>query len=177
MRTHPDPRSYKSDVTQGSDEFLRIEGLLVRLGHDICGGGSGESPSAPQDANPRGAHSRGADVPWRRALISADLGLAPPALRDIVAATRAGRFTVDDPSLALAVAGGSLMGLGQLLADEPGRDDAEAADRVALDMLVMFGMPADEAAEICRLPLPDLDVLIESFAFRASGSSLPDCAA
>ncbi len=92
-------------------------------------------------------------------LISADRGLAPRALRDIDAATRAGRFSVDDPVLALAVAGGALMGLGQLLHDQPERDDAEAADRVTRDVLIMFGLPADEAAEICRRPLPDLDEL------------------
>ena len=94
-------------------------------------------------------------------LISADRGLAPRALRDIAAATRAGRFSVDDPMLALAVAGGALMGLGQLLHDQPERDDAEAADRVTRDVLIMFGLPADEAAEICRRPLRDLDELTE----------------
>ena len=94
-------------------------------------------------------------------LISADRGLAPRALRDIDAATRAGRFSVDDPMLALAVAGGALMGLGQLLHDEPERDDAETADRVTRDVLIMFGLPADEAAEICRRPLPNLDELTE----------------
>ena len=41
---------------------------------------------------------------------------------------RAGRFHVDDPSWRLAVAGGALLGLGQLLHDQPERDDAEAAD-------------------------------------------------
>ena len=94
-------------------------------------------------------------------LISTDRGLAPRALRDIDAATRAGRFSVDDPVLALAVAGGALMGLGQLLHDQPERDDAEAADRVTRDVLIMFGLPADEAAKICRRPLPDLDELTE----------------
>ena len=94
-------------------------------------------------------------------LISADRGLAPRALRDIDAATRAGRFSVDDPMLALSVAGGALMGLGQLLHDQPERDDAETADRVTRDVLIMFGLPADEAAEICRRPLPDLDELTE----------------
>jgi AcrR family transcriptional regulator len=96
------------------------------------------------------------------ALISSDRGLAPRALRDIEAGTRAGRFSVDDPVLALSVAGGALMGLGQLLHDQPERDDAEAADRVTTDVLIMFGVPADEAAEICRRPLPDLDELLDS---------------
>jgi AcrR family transcriptional regulator len=94
-------------------------------------------------------------------LISADRGLAPRALRDISVAGRAGRFTVDDPELALAVAGGALLGLGQLLHDQPERSDAEAADRATRDVLIMFGLPADEAADICRRPLPDLDELTE----------------
>jgi AcrR family transcriptional regulator len=94
-------------------------------------------------------------------MISADRGLTPRALRDISVAARAGRFTGDDPLLALSVAGGALMGLGQLLHDQPERDDAEAADRVTRDVLIMFGLPADEAAEICRRPLPDLDELTE----------------
>ncbi|WP_156686843.1 TetR/AcrR family transcriptional regulator [Mycobacterium sp. Marseille-P9652] len=94
-------------------------------------------------------------------MISADRGLAPRALRDIRVAARAGRFTVDDPALALSLAGGALMGLGQLLEDEPRRDDAEAADRATRAVLVMFGLPADEAAEICSRPLPDLGDLME----------------
>jgi len=94
-------------------------------------------------------------------MLAADRGLAPRALRDITVGARAGRFTVDDPVLALSVAGGALMGLGQLLDDHPERDDREAADRVTRDVLVMFGLPADEATEICRRPLPDLDELTE----------------
>jgi AcrR family transcriptional regulator len=100
------------------------------------------------------------------ALISSDRGLAPRALRDIDAAMRAGRFAVNDPVLALAVAGGALLGLGQLLQDQPDRDDAGAADRVTEDVLIMFGLPAADAAEICRRPLPDLDELTESRAVR-----------
>jgi len=94
-------------------------------------------------------------------MLYTDRGLAPRALRDITVGARAGRFTVDDPVLALSAAGGALMGLGQLLDDNPERDDREAADRVTRDVLVMFGLPADEATEICRRPLPDLDELTE----------------
>ena len=90
------------------------------------------------------------------ALITADRGLGPRAQRDIAAATAAGRFSVADPELAMAVAAGALLGLGQLLTDRPERDDAEATDRVTEDVLRIFGIPADEAAEICRRPLPDI---------------------
>ena len=93
------------------------------------------------------------------ALLSSDLGLAPRALRDIEAAVHAGRFTVDDPELALAVAGGALLGLGNLLRNQPDRDDAAAADAVTQDVLRLFGLSADEARDICRRPLPDLDSL------------------
>jgi AcrR family transcriptional regulator len=90
-------------------------------------------------------------------LLSSDRGLAPRALRDITAAARAGRFHVDDPELALSVAGGALLGLGQLLQNQPDRDDAHCADRVTEDVLRLFGMPADEAHDICRRPLPDIN--------------------
>jgi AcrR family transcriptional regulator len=91
------------------------------------------------------------------ALLSSQLGLAPRALRDIEAAVRAGRFTVDDPELALSVAGGALLGLGNLLRNQPDRDDAAAADAVTEDVLRLFGLPAAEAHDICRRPLPDLE--------------------
>lgn len=91
------------------------------------------------------------------ALLTSDRGLAPRALRDIEAAAEAGRFTVGDPKLALAMAGGAIMGLGALLAVDPDRDDAQAADSVTADVLRLFGMSAEDAADICTRPLPDLD--------------------
>src|SRR3984957_16346984 len=57
------------------------------------------------------------------ALLSSERGLAPRALRDIRAGVDAGRFHVDDPELALAMAGGALLGLGELLRDDAARDD------------------------------------------------------
>src|SRR6188768_3643961 len=91
------------------------------------------------------------------ALLSSEIGLAPRALRDIEAGVQAGRFTVDDPELALSVAGGALLGLGNLLRNQPHRDDAAASDSVTEDVLRLFGLPADEAHEICRRALPDLE--------------------
>lgn len=91
------------------------------------------------------------------ALLTSDRGLAPRALRDIEAAASAGRFTVEDPHLALAMAGGAIMGLGALLAVDPDRDDAHAADSVTADVLRLFGMSDAEAAEVCTRPLPNLD--------------------
>jgi AcrR family transcriptional regulator len=94
-------------------------------------------------------------------LLSSDRGLAPRALRDIIAAARSGRFDVTDSELAIAMAGGALLGLGKLLADHPERDDAETADKVTEDLLRLFGMTADDAHEICQRPLPDIDELIK----------------
>ena len=90
-------------------------------------------------------------------LMSPDRGLGPRAQRDIAEAAAAGRFTVDDPKLAMAVAAGALLGLGRLLQDEPERDDAAAADRVTEDVLRLFGLSAEEAHEICTRQLPDID--------------------
>ncbi|OBB64414.1 TetR/AcrR family transcriptional regulator [Mycobacterium sp. 852014-50255_SCH5639931] len=88
-------------------------------------------------------------------LLSSERGLAPRALRDIKAGVAAGRFDVEDPELALAMAGGALLGLGNLLRDHPDRDDARAADVVTENVLRLFGLSADEAHAICQLPLPD----------------------
>jgi AcrR family transcriptional regulator len=89
------------------------------------------------------------------ALLGSDTGLVSRARRDIEAAARAGRFTIRDPELTLAIVAGAQLCLGQLLHDQPERDDAQAADQVAEDLLRMFGVPADEAHEICQRPLPD----------------------
>jgi AcrR family transcriptional regulator len=88
-------------------------------------------------------------------LLSSDRGLAPRALRDIKAGAEAGRFKVDDPDLALAMAAGALLGLGKLLRDNPDRDDARAADAVTESILRLFGLSAEEAREVCQRPLPD----------------------
>lgn len=92
-------------------------------------------------------------------LLSSDRGVAPRARRDIVAAVDAGKFHVDDLDLAMAVVGGALLGLGQLLHDEPDRDGAAAADTVTEHVLKVLGMSADEAHRICALELPDIDTL------------------
>jgi AcrR family transcriptional regulator len=108
--------------------------------------------------------------------ILSDRGLAPRALRDIKAATRAGRFDVADPVLALALAAGALLGLGQLLHDQPERDDAAASDQMAENLLQCFGVPADEAEEICRRPLPDFDAMTQPAPVRDTAVTTTDVA-
>ncbi|MBF6164485.1 TetR/AcrR family transcriptional regulator [Streptomyces gardneri] len=93
------------------------------------------------------------------ALTASEKGLAPRARRDIEAAARAGRFQTSDAELAMTIVAGAALCLGQLLHDQPERDDAAATDQVTQDLLRMFGVPADEAREICSLPLLSLDAL------------------
>ncbi|MFI6364363.1 TetR/AcrR family transcriptional regulator [Nocardia sp. NPDC050630] len=98
------------------------------------------------------------------ALVSSTKGLAPRARRDIEAAVRAGRFRVRDVELAMTIVAGASLCLGQLLHDNPDRDDAAAADEVTEDLLRMFGISADEAREICARPLPSIDALPDTAA-------------
>lgn len=93
---------------------------------------------------------------WQSAMTS-DRGLAPRALRDIKAAAAAGRFTIEDPERAVAVAGGLMMSLGILLTSDPRRDDAATTDQTAEDLLRLFGMSARDAHKICTRALPEID--------------------
>ena len=54
------------------------------------------------------------------------------------------------------MAAGTLLALGQLLQDQPERDDARASDQMTEDLLRIFGVPAAEAREICSRPLADI---------------------
>ena len=90
-------------------------------------------------------------------MLSADDGLAPRVRRDITAAVDAGRFDVADVDIAVTVAAGSFLALGQLLHDQPDRDVEQTTDRMTEDLLRMFGVPRRQAHRICTRPLPDLD--------------------
>jgi AcrR family transcriptional regulator len=98
-------------------------------------------------------------------LLSADNGLAPRARRDIAAAVESGRFDVADLDVAVTMAAGALLALGQLLQDQPDRDVEETTDRMAEDLLHMFGVPRRQAHRICTAPLPELE------AVRVDGSA------
>jgi AcrR family transcriptional regulator len=85
-----------------------------------------------------------------------DEGLAYFARRDFEAAFRAGRFDLDDVDLALATAGGALLGLMTLLDSDPSLDAEVLSDALAERVLRALGVPADEAADVVARPLPDL---------------------
>jgi AcrR family transcriptional regulator len=82
-------------------------------------------------------------------------GLAPRALRDLQRAKDAGRLSFDDPDVAIACAGGALLGVVHLglTQRKPSAID-RAADGLAGNLLRMFGLSADEAREVATRPLP-----------------------
>ncbi|MFD3747312.1 TetR/AcrR family transcriptional regulator [Nocardia sp. NPDC058633] len=90
-------------------------------------------------------------------LIESEHGLAPRAARDIAAATRAGRFVIEDTDLAMALVTGSLLGLGRLLLQQPDRDCAVTVDEMTVGILVALGLSRDDAQELCKRPV-SLDV-------------------
>lgn len=60
--------------------------------------------------------------------------------------------------------------------DQPERDDAASSDQMAEHLLRVYGVPADEAEEICRRPLPDLDALARAAPVQETSWSTTDAA-
>lgn len=83
-----------------------------------------------------------------------DRGLAPRALHDIEAGVAAGRFDIENLQLALMTAGGALLGLLQLLENEPDADAGALSDQMTVRLLRAFGMSKQDAADLCSRPLP-----------------------
>ena len=82
-------------------------------------------------------------------------GLAPRALRDIEAGQAAGRFTVPGAEIALSAMAGGLLGLLRMCQRHPERVTDATVDQLAEAELRLLGVPADEAARLVTLPLPD----------------------
>jgi hypothetical protein len=86
--------------------------------------------------------------------LMSDRCLRSRAMRDITTADRVGRFHVGDAGFAITVAAGALLGLTRFHHDKLERDYTHAADQAARDLLHMYGLPVDEAREVCQRPLP-----------------------
>ncbi|ORV45972.1 TetR family transcriptional regulator [Mycolicibacter engbaekii] len=132
--------SYTADIADPAEAFAanyRLTGRLFRL--------------RPQETALLLANSS--------TLILSDRGLSPRALRDITAAVQQGRFTLTDPELGLAIAGGVLVGLGTLLSQRPDRDTEATVDAATEHLLTTFGMSPEQARQICGKPLPDMSGL------------------
>ncbi len=132
--------TFTSDILDPAEAFAanyRLSGRLFRL--------------RPQEAALLLANSS--------TMILSDRGLSPRALRDITAAIEQGRFTLSDPELGLALAGGVFVGLGTLLSQRPDRDPEATVDEATEHLLTTFGMSPDEAHGLCRKPLPDIAML------------------
>jgi len=88
--------------------------------------------------------------------LHSDRGLAPRALRDLETGIASGRFSPVDPAVALSALGGTLLSLVELRFTRPDMDGDEAAVNLAETVLRMLGVPADDAHDVARRPLPDL---------------------
>ncbi|MFF8193187.1 TetR/AcrR family transcriptional regulator [Streptomyces bobili] len=88
--------------------------------------------------------------------LTSDSGLAPRAMRDLQAAADDGRLDIDDPHTAVAMVGGTLLGVLHLLETRPDLDAEHVSDQLATRLLRMFGMTCTEAQEIASRPLPSL---------------------
>jgi AcrR family transcriptional regulator len=80
------------------------------------------------------------------------LALGERAVRDLIAGIDAGRFQISDPRTALVDSGGALVFMMRAVLD--GGVEEDAAEQHAENILRMFGLPPEEAAEIARRPLP-----------------------
>ncbi|KUM75308.1 TetR/AcrR family transcriptional regulator [Streptomyces curacoi] len=89
--------------------------------------------------------------------IHSDSGLAPRALRDLEIGVASGRFAIADPVAALTALGGSLLALLELRFARPELDGDEAAANLAEMLLRMLGVPPQDARDVARRALPDLD--------------------
>ncbi|MDO7867258.1 TetR/AcrR family transcriptional regulator [Nocardioides jiangxiensis] len=85
-------------------------------------------------------------------------GLLPRVRRDLERARDAGRFAIADLDVTVAVIAGAALTLGQLIHDDPERDDAETTDRMLLDLLRMLGVKARDADRLVALELPEFIV-------------------
>ena len=99
------------------------------------------------------------DPDWGWLVIRLDLPLSlrtlgPFARRDLERGIKAGRFSVPNKRVALFATGGALLGVMRDVVD--GHAPRDADRHHAEGVLRMLGLPAGDAAEVARRPLPKL---------------------
>lgn len=101
----------------------------------------------------------GRDPEWAWLLVRLDVShdlirsaLGPFAIRDLNAAISAGRLTVSNKSVALSALGGALIAVMRAVLDGDAPKNADVFH--AEGVLRLLGLPAAEAAEVARRPLP-----------------------
>lgn len=106
-------------------------------------------------------HAR-ADPEWGWLFLRLDIthdvlarALGPFAARDLQTGVDTGRFQVADPVLSLHASGGALLAAMRAVILEHVGEDADIHH--AEGVLRALGLPADEAAEVARRPLPATD--------------------
>ena len=99
------------------------------------------------------------DPDWGWLLVRLDVShnillaaLGPYARRDLRAGVRSGRLSVPHEGIALYASGGALLAVMRAVLDGQVPKDADIYH--AEGVLRLFGLPADEAAEVARRPLP-----------------------
>ena len=99
------------------------------------------------------------DPDWGWLLVRLDVShnillaaLGPYARRDLRAGVRSGRLSVPHEGIALYAAGGALLAVMRAVLDGQAPKNADIYH--AEGVLRLFGLPADEAAEVARRPLP-----------------------
>jgi AcrR family transcriptional regulator len=101
----------------------------------------------------------------------ASSALGPFALRDLRRGIRAGRLDVPDEKVALSATGGALLADMRAVLDGTAPRDADVYH--AELVLRMLGLPAAEAAEVARRPLPKLPAARAKKAQMASTAEGP----
>ncbi|MFC9128370.1 TetR/AcrR family transcriptional regulator [Streptomyces sp. NPDC057099] len=142
-------RDALEELGQAFDEHLRDVGdpaELVATGFRLSARLADSRPELMQVLRHRGL-----------GYIHSEAGLAPRAVRDLEAGIASGRFTIADPTVAVTALGGSLLALVELRFARPELDGDEAASNLAEMLLRMLGVPPEDARDVARRPLPDLD--------------------
>jgi AcrR family transcriptional regulator len=160
----------EADVGFGSfyNHFESKEALIeVVLGETIAAQGAEidalaqlDDPAEIISAAHRSFVRRARDDPdWGWLLVRLDVShnillaaLGPYARRDLRAGVRSGRLSVSHEGIALYAAGGALLAVMRAVLDGKAPKDADIHH--AAGVLRLFGLPADEAAEVARRPLP-----------------------